>query len=209
MVASATRRGTWRPAHSQARLKEHLRSYAVSRRRGATDGPRATHPSRGRCRPTNSHVCVPMPNFFPAISCRAIDAAFSLARDNIFTDYSLKSKYFLTNQLVWVRWGALRAGAPCRCTRERTLGCSCASHRVTRLKRAASHLKNVMNLIGQLVGATGFEPATPSPPDWCATRLRYAPMGPLCPDGLVRSTANLTRHSPKTSPMRRRLQGMM
>src|SRR5690606_31315682 len=25
------------------------------------------------------------------------------------------------------------------------------------------------------VGATGFEPATPTPPVWCATRLRYAP----------------------------------
>src|SRR5690606_28477616 len=27
-----------------------------------------------------------------------------------------------------------------------------------------------------LVGAAGFEPTTPSPPDWCATRLRYAPL---------------------------------
>lgn len=27
----------------------------------------------------------------------------------------------------------------------------------------------------ELVGATGFEPATPTPPVWCATRLRYAP----------------------------------
>src|SRR5690606_13480693 len=27
----------------------------------------------------------------------------------------------------------------------------------------------------RLVGATGFEPATPTPPVWCATRLRYAP----------------------------------
>ena len=26
-----------------------------------------------------------------------------------------------------------------------------------------------------MVGAAGFEPTTPSPPDWCATRLRYAP----------------------------------
>src|SRR5215475_16114104 len=26
-----------------------------------------------------------------------------------------------------------------------------------------------------LVGATGFEPATPRPPVWCATRLRHAP----------------------------------
>ncbi len=29
---------------------------------------------------------------------------------------------------------------------------------------------------GRLVGATGFEPATPSPPVRCATKLRYAPM---------------------------------
>src|SRR5262245_44729705 len=27
----------------------------------------------------------------------------------------------------------------------------------------------------ELVGAAGFEPATTSPPDWCATRLRHAP----------------------------------
>ena len=26
-----------------------------------------------------------------------------------------------------------------------------------------------------LVGMTGFEPATPTPPVWCATRLRYIP----------------------------------
>jgi hypothetical protein len=26
-----------------------------------------------------------------------------------------------------------------------------------------------------LVGTAGFEPATPTPPVWCATRLRYAP----------------------------------
>ena len=26
-----------------------------------------------------------------------------------------------------------------------------------------------------MVGAAGFEPATPSPPDLCATGLRYAP----------------------------------
>src|SRR3546814_6680757 len=26
-----------------------------------------------------------------------------------------------------------------------------------------------------MVGAAGFEPTTPTPPVWCATRLRYAP----------------------------------
>ena len=29
----------------------------------------------------------------------------------------------------------------------------------------------------EMVGAAGFEPTPSSPPDWCATRLRYAPMG--------------------------------
>lgn len=28
-----------------------------------------------------------------------------------------------------------------------------------------------------MVGATGFEPATPITPRWCATELRYAPTG--------------------------------
>ena len=27
----------------------------------------------------------------------------------------------------------------------------------------------------KLVGTTGFEPVTTTPPVWCATRLRYAP----------------------------------
>ncbi len=27
----------------------------------------------------------------------------------------------------------------------------------------------------KMVGAAGFEPTTPTPPAWCATRLRYAP----------------------------------
>ena len=31
------------------------------------------------------------------------------------------------------------------------------------------------NSLIQLVGTTGFEPATPCPPDKCATKLRYAP----------------------------------
>ena len=26
-----------------------------------------------------------------------------------------------------------------------------------------------------MVGTTGFEPATPTPPVWCATKLRYVP----------------------------------
>ena len=27
----------------------------------------------------------------------------------------------------------------------------------------------------QMVGLTGFEPATPTTPRWCATKLRYSP----------------------------------
>ena len=27
----------------------------------------------------------------------------------------------------------------------------------------------------KMVGMTGLEPATPTPPAWCATRLRYIP----------------------------------
>ena len=30
-----------------------------------------------------------------------------------------------------------------------------------------------------MVGTTGFEPATPCPPDMCATRLRYVPPSDL------------------------------
>ena len=30
-------------------------------------------------------------------------------------------------------------------------------------------------ILGKLVGTAGFEPATTTPPVWCATRLRYAP----------------------------------
>ena len=29
----------------------------------------------------------------------------------------------------------------------------------------------------KMVGTAGFEPATTTPPVWCATRLRYAPIG--------------------------------
>ena len=29
--------------------------------------------------------------------------------------------------------------------------------------------------MAKVVGTTGFEPATPTPPVWCATRLRYVP----------------------------------
>ncbi|GEM_PF-2330885 len=31
----------------------------------------------------------------------------------------------------------------------------------------------------RLVGTAGFEPTTPTPPVWCATRLRYAPKRPV------------------------------
>ena len=32
-----------------------------------------------------------------------------------------------------------------------------------------------MNSVNEMVGMTGLEPATPCPPDKCATRLRYIP----------------------------------
>ena len=40
---------------------------------------------------------------------------------------------------------------------------------------------DVLNCVGAfrnmyLVGTAGFEPATTTPPVWCATRLRYAPI---------------------------------
>jgi len=36
-----------------------------------------------------------------------------------------------------------------------------------------------------MVGETGLEPATPSPPDWCANHLRYSPTsGASIPAGL-------------------------
>ena len=36
-------------------------------------------------------------------------------------------------------------------------------------------LRRLRGDLHDLVGAAGFEPATPRPPVWCATRLRYAP----------------------------------
>ena len=35
--------------------------------------------------------------------------------------------------------------------------------------------ENTVAQAGELVGTTGFEPVTTTPPVWCATRLRYAP----------------------------------
>ena len=36
-------------------------------------------------------------------------------------------------------------------------------------------MNNLHLYIKKMVGPTGFEPATPSPPAKCATRLRYGP----------------------------------
>ncbi len=38
---------------------------------------------------------------------------------------------------------------------------------------------------GNLVGTAGFEPATTTPPVWCATRLRYAPRSRECEAGII------------------------
>lgn len=40
---------------------------------------------------------------------------------------------------------------------------------------AKPSLGKVLN-IENMVGVAGFEPTTTSPPDWCATRLRYTPV---------------------------------
>ena len=31
-------------------------------------------------------------------------------------------------------------------------------------------------MVCEMVGVAGFEPTTPTPPVWCATRLRYTPI---------------------------------
>ena len=36
---------------------------------------------------------------------------------------------------------------------------------------------NGLGMVKKMVGTAGFEPATTTPPVWCATRLRYAPNG--------------------------------
>ena len=33
-----------------------------------------------------------------------------------------------------------------------------------------------LSIVFQMVGTTGFEPATPTTPRWCATKLRYVPI---------------------------------
>ena len=39
-----------------------------------------------------------------------------------------------------------------------------------------------ISVIEKMVGAEGFEPPTPKPPAWYATRLRYAPPWPFIAD---------------------------
>ena len=41
----------------------------------------------------------------------------------------------------------------------------------------ASALARHWLTLEKMVGTAGFEPATTTPPVWCATRLRYAPIG--------------------------------
>ncbi len=43
------------------------------------------------------------------------------------------------------------------------------------LSRRAIYINQRNRSGGKVVGAKGFEPPTPTPPAWCATRLRYAP----------------------------------
>ena len=51
-----------------------------------------------------------------------------------------------------------------------------------------------------LVGTAGFEPATPTPPVWCATRLRYAPdqRGAIVPDSTEIETSRHLALLPST-----------
>ncbi len=50
------------------------------------------------------------------------------------------------------------------------------SHKLSHKRYFLIFPNNVFyNSLIQLVGTTGFEPATPCPPDKCATKLRYAP----------------------------------
>ena len=42
-----------------------------------------------------------------------------------------------------------------------------------------------------MVGAAGFEPTTPSPPDWCAARLRHTPtVASMLPDPSTRGSVD-------------------
>jgi hypothetical protein len=62
------------------------------------------------------------------------------------------------------------------------------------------------NLLILLVGATGFEPATPCAQGRCATRLRYAPIQTETTKLTTEDTENTTRQSryqmPKVPKMR-------
>ena len=51
-----------------------------------------------------------------------------------------------------------------------------------------------------MVGATGFEPATPCTPSKCATRLRYAPTRKAFADGREYTTA-LSSYNPSLPSM--------
>ncbi len=54
----------------------------------------------------------------------------------------------------------------------------------------------VAKLLERLVGATGFEPATPRPPVWCATRLRHAPTLTARRPGRMADPFNSGRNAP-------------
>ena len=73
-----------------------------------------------------------------------------------------------------------------------SIGTSSTARRTTRSSALASRhrcgttkkrRREFRRLTDRLVGPAGFEPATTTPPVWCATRLRYAPTGaPLYAD---------------------------
>ena len=49
-------------------------------------------------------------------------------------------------------------------------------HRAPSCKRASMHNPQLRPGGAHFVGLTGFEPATPTPPVWCATKLRHSPI---------------------------------
>lgn len=98
-----------------------------------------------------------------------------------------------------LRAGALCSGPFSLCPR-RAIGSAHADHSPTALLSQASQNNSV--LIGKrMVGAAGFEPTTPTPPVWCATRLRYAPtITLLAPRSFALGGLTATGPSPAKDP---------
>src|SRR5215510_12938326 len=91
-------------------------------------------------------------------------------------------------------------------------GCAAKGATQTATPRAHSRLtvpKSPDNSMIYLVGAAGFEPTTPSPPDWCANRAAPRPdlngrrtIGPL-PNVVLISVSALVSQTFSQAPKRR------